>query len=80
MAKKVKLHGSDWKPGGAKGKLHRELGVAEGEKIPAAKLEAATHSRDPEIARDAVRAKTMKGWNHGGKKRKSLYPNSKGMD
>lgn len=83
MAKKVKLHGKDWKPGGKPGKLHDELGVPKGDKIPAAKLEAATHSSDPEVARDAVRAETMKGWDHSGgkgKKRKTLYGNSKGMD
>lgn len=60
--------------GGEKGKLHRELGVPEGEKIPAGKLEAATHSSNPEIKRDAIRAETMKKWNHGGsKRRETLY-------
>lgn len=58
-----------FKPGGQKGKLHREMGIPEGQKIPAAKLEAATHSSDPEKRRDAIRAKTMKGWNHTGRKR-----------
>ena len=47
--------------GGEKGKLHREIGVPEGEKIPAAKLKAAEHSKNPEIKRDAIRAKTMEG-------------------
>lgn len=51
-----------WRPGGTPGKLHREMGVPEGEKIPAEKLRAATHSDDPEKRRDAVRAETMKGW------------------
>lgn len=59
-----------WRPGGEKGKLHRELGIKTDEKIPAKRLEAATHSSDPEIRRDAVRAETMKGWNHGGERRK----------
>lgn len=64
----------DFKPGGQKGKLHRELGIPEDKTIPAARLEAATHSRDPEIRRDAIRAKTMKGWNHGGsERRRKLY-------
>jgi len=52
-------------PGGHKGKLHRELGVPEGQKIPAARLAAATRSRNPEIRRDAIRARTMKAWHHG---------------
>jgi hypothetical protein len=51
-------------PGGEKGKLHREIGVPEGEKIPADKLEAAAHSKNPEIRRDAIRAQTMKKWKH----------------
>lgn len=63
MAKK-----SAFKPGGQKGKLHRELGVAPGKKIPAAKLKAAQHSQNPTIRGDAIRAKTMEGWNHGGHK------------
>ena len=64
----------DFHPGGEKGKLHRELGVAEGEKIPADKLAAAEKSKNPEVKRDAIRAKTMEGWHHGGKKKKSpLY-------
>ena len=50
--------------GGEKGKLHREIGVPEGEKIPAAKLEAAEHSENPEIKRDAKRAETMEKWHH----------------
>lgn len=54
----------DFKPGGEKGKLHRELGISEDKKIPVERLSAATRSRDPEIRRDAIRAKTMKGWNH----------------
>lgn len=42
------------------GALHRDLGVPQGEKIPAAKLDAATHSSDPKVARRANFAKTMK--------------------
>jgi len=59
---------SKFHPGGEKGKLHRELGIPEGEKIPAGRLTAATHSSNPEIRRDAIRAETMKGWHHGGGK------------
>lgn len=60
---------ADFNPGGEKGKLHREMGIAEGDKIPAGKLRAATHSRDPEKRRDAIRAETMKGWRKPGKKK-----------
>jgi hypothetical protein len=55
---------ADFHPGGEKGKLHRELGISTSKTIPAGRLEAATHSKDPEVRRDAIRAKTMKGWNH----------------
>ena len=66
MAEEKKHNPKTWKPGGEKGKLHRELGVPEAQKIPAGKLAAATHSEDPEIRRDAIRAETMEGWHHGG--------------
>jgi len=69
-----KRHGKRWKPGGTPGKLHREIGVPEGQKIPAARLEAASHSKNPEIRRDAIRAKTMKKWHHGKSK---LYDGSR---
>lgn len=68
MADEPKKHKRGWKPGGERGKLHRELGVPEGEKIPARRLAEAEHSENPEIRRDAVRAKTMEGWRHGGGK------------
>lgn len=74
-----KLHGKRWKPGGSRGKLHREIGVPEGEKIPADKLAAAKHSENPEIRRDAIRAETMKKWHHGRKsKLSSLYDHKRG--
>jgi len=57
-------HGAGWNPGGHKGKLHREMGVPEGEKIPKDRLRAATHSSNPEIKRDAIRAETMAKWKH----------------
>ena len=57
-----------FKPGGHKGKLHREMGIAEGEKIGKARLAKAAHSSNPEIARDAKRAETMGKWDHGKKK------------
>ena len=49
-------------PGGKPGKLHRELGVPEGEEIPKEKLREATHSKDQEVRDDAIRAETMEKW------------------
>jgi hypothetical protein len=45
-----------------KGALHRELGVPMGEKIPAKKLEKATHSSNPTLAKRARLAKTLRGF------------------
>lgn len=60
----------NFKPGGQKGKLHRELGIPEGEKIPAKRLAAAKHSSNPEVRRDAIRADTMiHKFKHVGRKR-----------
>lgn len=42
------------------GKLHRELGVPEGKKIPAKKLAKAEHSKNETIRREANLAKTLK--------------------
>jgi hypothetical protein len=75
MAKRWKTKAAMKNVGGEKGKLHREMGVPEGEKIPADKLKAATHSSDPEKRRDAIRAETMKKWHHG--KRSPIYKNSR---
>jgi hypothetical protein len=44
-----------------KGALHRELGVKEGEKIPAKKLEKAEHSKNPLERKRANLAETLKG-------------------
>jgi hypothetical protein len=51
-----------------KGGLHRSLGVKQGEKIPAKKLERATHSDDPKVRKQAALAETLKKLNrrHGG--------------
>jgi hypothetical protein len=69
----------DFHPGGEKGKLHRELGISTDQKIPADRLRSATHSDNPEIRRDAIRAETMKGWNHTDHKKsggvRSLFRN-----
>lgn len=45
-----------------KGGLHRSLGVPAGEKIPAKKLEKATHSSNPKVRKQAQLAKTLKGF------------------
>ena len=42
------------------GKLHRDLGVPEGKKIPAKKLTKAEHSKNPVIRKEANLAKTLK--------------------
>lgn len=42
-----------------KGALHRALGVPEGEKIPADKMEAARHSKNPRIRKMAALAHTL---------------------
>lgn len=47
-----------------KGGLHRALHVPEGEKIPASKIEAATHSSNEHVRHMANFAKTMKGFKH----------------
>ena len=47
-----------------KGNLHRALGVAEGDKIPAAKLSAARHSSNEHIRKMAEFAHTMSTWKH----------------
>ncbi len=43
-----------------KGKLHRELGVKEGSKIPAKKLSKAANSNDRIIKKEAVLAETAR--------------------
>jgi len=52
------------------GKLHRQLHVPEGEKIPASKMEKAAHSRNPELRKEAALARTGKrfGGKRGGRK------------
>jgi hypothetical protein len=47
-----------------KGGLHRALGVPEGEKIPADKLESARNSSNPHVRRMAAFAHTMAGFKH----------------
>lgn len=47
-----------------KGGLHRALGIKEGENIPEAKLEAASHSTNDHIKHMALFAKTMSHFKH----------------
>ena len=53
--------GKNWIAGAVKhkGALHRELGVPEGQKIPADKLAKAQHSSDPTTRRRANLARTL---------------------
>lgn len=54
-----------------KGALHRELGVPEGQKIPASKLRAAAAGKDGKQAqRRAHLAQTLEGLHHTGRKSK----------
>ena len=48
-----------------KGALRKELHVKEGEKIPEKKLEKASNSDNPTLARRANLAKTLKKMHHG---------------
>lgn len=45
---------------GSKGKLHRELSVPEGEKIPAKKMAKAAKSKNPTIKKEVALARTLK--------------------
>lgn len=46
------------------GSLHKTLGVPEGKKIPAKKLDKATHSKNPTTRRRAILAETLKKFKH----------------
>jgi hypothetical protein len=56
MAEKKK-----WIQGAIKhpGKLHRELNVPQGQKIPAKKMAKAAHSKNPTIRKEVALAKTL---------------------
>lgn len=58
----AKRGGRKWIQGAIKhpGALHRQLGVPQGQKIPATKLEKASHSSNPTLRRRANLAKTLK--------------------
>lgn len=46
---------------GSKGRLHRELHVPEGQKIPQSKLTKALHSDNPKMRKQANFARTLSG-------------------
>lgn len=48
-----------------KGKLHRRLGVPEDQTIPDTKLQAAAHSPNTSLRREAVLAQTLKHLHRG---------------
>lgn len=47
------------------GALHKTLGVPSGKAIPAKKLTAATHSKNPTTVKRARPAQTLKGFGKG---------------
>ncbi len=47
-----------------KGRLHKALGIPEGEKIPVRLIQRAMHSTNPHMRAMAQEAHTMRGWNH----------------
>jgi hypothetical protein len=55
------------------GSLHKALHVPAGEKIPAKKLEKATHSSNPKLAKKAHLAETLKHMHHA-KGGKAMHP------
>lgn len=44
----------------SKGKLHKKLGVKQGEKIPESKIKKAEKSKSPKLRKEAVLAETLK--------------------
>lgn len=46
-----------------KGKLHKNLGVPEGKKIPLASLEKAKHSMSAAVRKRATFAENVRKWN-----------------
>ena len=52
----------------SKNKLHRELNVPEGKKIPASKLKKAMHSKNPTERKRANLAHTLEGFHKGKEK------------
>ena len=60
MSKKNWISGAIKHPGA----LHKSLGVPEGEKIPAKKMEKAEHSSNPTTRKRAALAETLSHMNH----------------
>lgn len=60
-----------------KGLLHEKPGVPKGEKIPAAKLQAAKHSKSPSLRKEANFAINAKHFEHPAKG--SMSRHRKGM-
>lgn len=55
-----------------KGRLHRDLGVPEGQPIPADKLQQALNSPDPKVRARAQFAKNAKSFDHNSSPLKKL--------
>ncbi len=51
-----------------KGKLHANLGIPKGEKIPESRLRAAKHSSSAAVRKRATFAENARHWHHAGKK------------
>ncbi len=49
-----------------KGKLHREMGIPQGKKIPVKKLEQEKKGASPAEKKRIVFAENVKRWDHGG--------------
>jgi len=47
------------------GRLHEDLGIAEGKRIPLADLMRAKRSKDPKVRRRATFAVNARKWKHG---------------
>ena len=64
LDKSARGGGKKWIQGAIKhpGALHKALHVPAGQKIPAAKLEKAAHSKNPTMRKRAALAKTLKGF------------------
>ena len=57
-----------------RGKLHRRLGVPEGQPIPQRKLRAALECDDPSLRHEANFARNAKRWNHPPRMRERHKP------
>lgn len=56
------------------GLLHKNLGVAQGKPIPAAKMDAAKKNAGPALKKRIVFAENAKKWNHSGAKKPAVKP------